>query len=123
MRKFDEKKFLRIYKGNDKFITEGKAYYDAFLELLQNKPLLKHIKFANDVLGVPPLQSFVRYNRLILKNDLFNDKMTHLEKQGLGSCFSYLYKKMYNEKYEPVPCWINDEETGIRTGSKYVKKD
>jgi len=122
MKKFNEAKFLKIYRGNEKFVNEEKAYYNAFLELLEDKALLRQIKFANDVLGVPPLETFVRYYRDTLGKDLFREEMSRPAKQGLGACFAYLYRQMYVEDYEATQCWFNDDATGIKTASKFIKK-
>ena len=121
MKKFNEEKFLRIYRGNEKFVNEEKEYYQAFLDLLENRPLLKQIKFANDVLCISPFETFIRYTRDYLGKDMFKENMSRVAKQGLGACFSYLYRQMYSDKYEPVQCWCNDEITGVKTASRFVK--
>ena len=93
---WNEENFLKTYKGTEKFVTdEGREYYLLFLELLNNENLLAHIKFANDVLGESPLVTFILYERDFLKKDIFNKKMTPVQKRGIGACFGYLYKFMY----------------------------
>ena len=121
MKKFSEEKFLKIYRGNEKFVKEETVYYNAFLALLENRLLLRQIKFANDVLGVPPLETFIKYKRDYQGEELFCQPMSRPAKQGLGACFAYLYRQMYSDKYEPCQCWFNDEATGIKTASKFVK--
>ena len=99
--------------------TESK-YYNLFLELLKDDELLDKIKFANDVLGVPPIKTFIVFEREYLKKDIFNEKMSPVAKRGLGACFGYLYKFIY-KGYESEQTWFNDEKTGIKTAS-YFKK-
>lgn len=118
---FNERDFLRTYRGSEKFVTNESRYYDLFLELLQDEALLEKIKFANDVLGVPPLKTFVLYEREYLKKDIFNEEMSSVAKRGLGACFGYLYKFIYGG-YESEQSWFNDEKTGIKTASYFLKK-
>ena len=118
--KFEEKLFLEKYRGMDSFLIEGKEYFDYFKQLLENEELLEKIRFANDVLGTPPLYTFIVYVRDFLGEDKFNSELSKCIKQGLGACFGYLYRFIYTN-YEPVQCWINDKKTGIKTASKFIK--
>ena len=122
MIEFNEHDFLRTYRGTESFVTNEGKYYKLFLELLQNDELLEKIKFANDVLGVPPLKTFILYEREYLKKDIFNEKMSSVAKRGLGACFGYLYKFIYGG-YESEQTWFNDEKTGIKTASYFIKKE
>ena len=119
---FNEAEFLKIYRGTEPFVTNEKKYYNAFLELLKDEQLLENIKFANDVLRIPPIRTFIIYEREYLKKDTFNEKMSAIAKRGLGACFGYLYKFMYGG-YESEQTWFNDEKiTSIRTASFFKKK-
>lgn len=118
---FNEEDFLKTYRGSEKFITEAKPYYDLFLGLLKDEVLLEKIKFANDYLGEAPLKAFIYYCRAENKTDLFNKKLESFVKQGIGACFGYLYRFIYNERYTPRQCLINDKLTGIRTVSRFEK--
>ena len=115
-----EKTFLKTYKGTKTFITFERTYYSLFLELLKDEELLSHIRFANDTLNIPPLKTFILYERDMLKKDVFRAKMSPTAKRGLGACFVYLYKFIYGG-YEAEPSWFNDTLTGIKTAS-YFKK-
>ena len=118
---WNEEDFLKTYKGTEKFVTdEGREYYLLFLELLDDEELLSHIKFANDVLGESPLKTYILYEREYLKKDIFNKKMTPVQKRGIGACFGYLYKFIYGG-YESEQSWFNDEKTGIKTASYFIK--
>lgn len=119
--KWDEEDFLKRYRGMERFVTNEREYYSLFLELMQNNDLLGQIKFANDVLGVPPLKSFVLYHRKFSGTNLFDKKMDALPKRGLGACFGYLYKFIYGG-YESDTCWFDDEKTEIKTASYFIKK-
>ena len=121
MKEFNEQDFLRTYRGTESFVTNEGKYYKLFLELLQNDELLDKIKFANDVLGIPPIKAFILYQREYLGNSIFNEKMSPIAKRGLGACFGYLYKFIYGG-YESEQTWFNDESTGIKTAS-YFKKE
>jgi hypothetical protein len=121
MNQFNEKDFIEKYRGTDKFLSEGAKYYKLFLDLLKNEELLDKIKFANDVLQIPPIKTFISYQRDYLKNDIFNEKMSSAIKQGFGACFGYLYRFMYGG-YEPKQCWVNDEKTGIKTASRFERR-
>lgn len=125
---WNEEDFLRTYRGSEKFVTNEREYYALFLDLLQDEDLLAHIRFANDVLEVPPLKSFVLYERDYLKKDVFNKEMSAIAKRGLGACFGYLYRFIYGG-YESEQCWFNDcdkdkpsHKTGIITASYFRKK-
>lgn len=117
---WNEENFLKTYKGTESFVNGEREYYSLFLELLKDEGLLAHIRFANDVLNVPPLKTFILYERDVLKKDVFKVKMASTAKRGLGACFGYLFKFIYGE-YESEPCWFNDAQTGIKTAS-YFKK-
>ena len=120
---WNEEEFLKTYKGTEKFVLgEGREYYLLFLELLKNEELLSHIKFANDVLEEPPLKTFIFYERDYLKKNLFGKKMTPVQKRGIGACFGYLYKFIYGG-YESEQSWFNDDKTGIKTASYFIKKE
>ena len=88
---------------------------------MQDDELLEKIKFANDVLGVPPIKTFILYEREYLKKDIFNEKMSSVAKRGLGACFGYLYKFIYGG-YESEQTWFNDKDTSIKTASYFKKR-
>ena len=119
---FNEQEFLRVYRGTESFVTTEGKYYKPFLELLQDKELLERIKFANDVLHIPPIKTFILYEREYLKKDIFNEKMSPVAKRGLGACFGYLYKFIY-KGYESEQTWFNDKATGIKTASYFIKME
>ena len=120
---FNEEDFLRTYRGSEKFLTEGRAYYEDFLKLLKDEALLEKIRFANDVHKIPPLKSYILYMRDICGRDMFNEKIKDAKiKQGLGACFGYLYKFIYGG-YESEQSWFNDDKTGIKTASYFIKKE
>ena len=118
---WNEDDFVKTYRGTGTFVNEEGGYYTLFRELLKDETLLGHIRFANDVLKIPPLRTFVLYTRDVLKKDVFRTPMTTTEKRGLGACFGYLYKFIYGG-YESEPCWFNDAETGIKTASYFKKR-
>lgn len=118
---WDEEDFLKTYKGTETFVTIEREYYLLFLDLLKNEDLLAHIRFANDVLEIPPLKTFVLHEREYLKKSVFNETMSNIAKRGIGACFGYLYKFIYGG-YESEQSWFNDEKTGIKTASYFKKK-
>lgn len=120
MIEFDEQDFLKTYRGTETFVKAESKYYKAFLELLKDEKLLDRIKFCNDVLSVPPVKTFILYERDYLKRDIFNEKMSSVAKRGLGACFGYLYKFIY-AGYTSEQSWFNDEKTGIKTASFFLK--
>ena len=122
MIEFNEQYFLRTYRGTESFVTKESKYYKLFLELLKDEELLEKIKFANDILCVPPIKTFIIYEREYLKKDIFNEKMSSIAKRGLGACFGYLYKFIYRG-YESEQTWFNDEKTGIKTASYFIKME
>lgn len=121
METFNEQDFLRTYRGTETFVTNESKYYNLFLELLKDGGLLEKIKFANDVLNIPPVKTFILYEREYLKKDIFDEEMSSVAKRGLGACFGYLYKFIYGG-YEAESSWFNDEKTGIKTASYFKKK-
>ena len=122
MEEFNEQDFLRAYRGTEKFVTTESKYFHLFLELLKDDALLEKIRFANDVLHIPPIKTFILYQREYLQNNVFNEKMSPIAKRGLGACFGYLYKFIY-KGYESEQTWFNDEKTGIKTASYFIKKE
>ena len=120
MIEFDEQDFLKNYHVTEAFMTTESRYYKLFLELLKEDELMTSIRFANDVLKVPPLKSFILYHREVLRDDFFNEKMSPSVRRGLGSCFGYLYKFIYGG-YEAEQVWFGDTLTGTKTAS-YFKK-
>ncbi|MDE7330450.1 MAG: hypothetical protein K2N30_05140 [Clostridia bacterium] len=121
MLEFNEQDFLKTYRGTETFITNEDGYYKLFLELLKDDALLGKIKFANDVLGIPPIKTFILYERDYLKKDIFNEKMSPVAKRGLGACFGYLYKFIYGG-YDSEQSWFNDEKTALKTASYFIKR-
>ena len=118
--KFIKEEFLKKYKATSKFAVGDNVYYASFLDLLENDELLSHIKFANDVLGVAPIKTFVLYVRDYKKEDLFNEEMSDYDKQSLGACFGYLYEFM-SGGYVPKKIWFGDEKTKIKSASRFVR--
>ena len=129
MIEFNEQEFLKIYRGTEKFVTNESRYYNLFLDLLKDEALLDKIKFANDVLEIPPIKTFILYERDYLQKDIFNEEMSPIAKRGLGACFGYLYKFIYGG-YEAESSWFNDcdnetptKKTTIKTASYFIKKE
>ena len=111
---FDEKDFLRTYKGKTGFVNES-IYYNYFRESLNDEKLLEHIVFCNDVLQLPPIYIFVKYHK-----QKFTEKMTANEKRGLGACFGYLFKEIL--KYSNAQSvWVGDDTTGIKNASYFIR--
>lgn len=117
---WNEENFLKTYKGTESFVMTEREYYSLFLDLLKDEELLARIRFANDVLGVPPLKTFVLHEREYLKKNVFDKPMSQIAKRGMGACFGYLYKFIYGG-YESEQSWFNDEKTGIKTASYFIK--
>jgi len=111
--KFVRKDFNKIYRGTESFCDT--KYYAAFINLLDNDPLLDKIKFANDILRVPPVETWIKVDK-----QLFCSTMSKGEKQGIGACFGYLFRFIYGN-YEPRQAWVNEETTGIKTASWFEK--
>lgn len=112
---FDIAEFNRIYKGTLPFCDT--KYFVKFSELLDDEKALENIKFANDVLSIPPVKSMIS-----LYHDFFTEKMLPQEKQGLGACFGYLYRFIYGG-YTAEQVWVGDVKvTGIKTASVFRKK-
>ena len=110
MKPFYQQEFLRIYRGTESFVSTEQKYYNLFLELLKDKDLLDKIRFANDALGVPPIKSFILYHRNCVGDNVFNSEMSATAKRGLGACFGYLYRFMYDDaQYEAEQTWFNDQ--------------
>jgi hypothetical protein len=120
MIEFNEDDFFKKYRGTKQFVTDDAEYYNCFLNLLKDDILLGKIKFANDILCVAPLKSFIIYERTN-GNPLFDRPLSDRIKKGLGACFGYLYKFIY-KGYKAEPSWFNDELTRVKTAS-YFKID
>ena len=69
-----------------------------------------------------PLKTFILYERDYLKKPVFDKKMTPVQKRGIGACFGYLYRFIY-DGYESEQSWFNDEKTGIKTASFFIKSN
>jgi hypothetical protein len=114
-----------MYRGTREF-CDG-VYFAKFMELLGDEDLLNKIKFANDILQVPPVKSMIEYYRDFFNGQVKKEpsgKMRPQDKQGLGACFGYLYRVIYNENYTPEQAWVGDVKdggTGIKTASYFVK--
>lgn len=106
--------FLIRYKGKTSFVNESK-YYKFFVDSLDDQKLYEHIVFCNDVMQLPPIYVFVKYYK-----EVFTEKMTANEKQGLGACFGYLFQFMYGYK-EAKPVWVGEKTTGIKNASYFIK--
>ena len=120
---FNEQDFLKTYRGTETFVTKDSQYYTPFLELLKDEALLEKIRFANDVLKVPPLKSFILYHRDYLKDEIFNGKLEPRTKRGLGACFGYLYKFIYGG-YEAEQVWFDDKQyTKLKSASYFKRTD
>ena len=116
--KFDVENFCTVYRGTREFVLT--KYFTKFFELLGNEELLDKIKFANDTFEIPPVKTMLAVYR-----DFFNEQMSAKDKQGLGACFGYLYRFIYNEGYEAVQAWVGDVkdgQTGIKTASFFTKR-
>lgn len=111
---FNIENFNSTYKGTKIFCES--EYFALFLKSLENIDLMEKIRFANDVLKVPPVESFIKYY-----HDVFNHKMERSEKLSLGACFGYLYKYVY-KGYQSVSTWVGDEVTGIKNASYFIRE-
>lgn len=121
---FDEEDFCRAYRGTREFCET--AYYRQFLEFLTDEILVDKVKFANDILQIPPVKSFIGIYKDFFAKQIKKEpagKMRQQDKQGLGACFGYLYRFIY-KNYEPAQAWVGDTKqggTGIKTASYFVK--
>ena len=117
---FVRKDFVRTYGASSKFVDNNNKYFTLFLELLKDDELLKNIKFVNDVLKIPPIKTFIVYQRDFLGCDVFNEKMSREEKIGLGACFGYLFRDLWGG-YDGVNITCNDKQSDLKTASYFIK--
>jgi len=121
---FNEDEFCRIYRGTREFCET--PYYRQFLNFLTDGDLVDKVKFANDILHIPPVKTFISIYKTFFAEQVKKEpfgKMKPQDKQGLGACFGYLYRIIY-KNYEPEQAWVGDVKeggTGIKTASFFVK--
>lgn len=136
--KFDVNDFIKVYHSSKPFCDT--AYFAKFMELLSDDDLLEKIRFANDVLRIPPVKTFIEINRNFfdrqIEMDVANgvikagEGLSSNTKQSLGTCFGYLYKTIYPTiygDYEGKSVWVGDVvtdkkpyATGIKNAQYFV---
>lgn len=92
--------FPKIYKAQGNFVDSGDLW-DKCIATISNIELLKNIKFANDVLKVPPVKVF-----LLVHDDDFSN-LTDNDRKCLGAFWGYVFK--FGLKYK------NQKSTSIST--------
>lgn len=92
--------FPKVYKAQGNFVDSGDLW-DKCITTISNVELFKNIKFANDVLRVPPVKVF-----LLVHDDDFSH-LTDNDKKNLGAFWGYVFK--FGLKYK------NQKSTSIST--------
>lgn len=82
--------FPKIYKAHGSFI--GTSLGQKCIDTIKDKELLEKIIFANDILKVPPVKTF-----LLIRTENFVN-LTNDDKQGLGAFWGWIFK--YLLKYQ-----------------------
>lgn len=117
---FDVIAFHKTYRGT-KWFSETSRYYTEFLQDIQNKKLMSHLRFCNDILQIPPVYAYVRYRK-----DLYITPLEKKEKLALGACFGFLFQYgEYAAHYGPNSAhsiWVNDKVTGIKSASYFTRR-
>jgi hypothetical protein len=94
-----------IEKFNEKYyrfqaITQTDLW-EKILDIVGNQELLGHFIFANDILKIPPVKTFLMYSRLE------GEEFTNPIKQSIGAAFGCLFQDFlgYSEK-SSVSCVV-----------------
>ena len=112
---FDETGFRKKYRVHKSFFES--EYYFSFLKDMQDRELMGHIRFCNDVLHYPPVAAYVLYRK-----DLYSRALERWEKLALGACFGYLFQ--FTEGYgykKAASVWVGLSPTGIKNASYFIR--
>ena len=73
-------------------------YWQLCLQALQNRDLLGHIIFCNDVFGIPPIKAFLCYFEGELKviTGREDARLDDFVKKAIGSVWGYIFKVAFD---------------------------
>lgn len=105
--------FPKKYKTFSSIVENG-VLWDNLIVVIKNADLMDKIIFANDVLLMPPAQSY-----LLINNNLSND-LTERERQAIGAVWAFIFKEVFGYKEQKsMPCYMNI--IGINSATRYFK--
>ena len=96
-------------------LPQNKFYLDLLKECTTNSDFLAFVKYANNLLEVPPVKSFLLLFEEQIKNETKGEITDPNLKQALGAWFGYLFQKKYGMK--------KDEFLAAFGGLEMVKYD
>ena len=93
----EEKDFSGSYGKAKETISlpQNKFYLDLLKECTTNSDFLAFVKYANNLLEVPPVKSFLLLFEEQIKNETKGEITDPNLKQALGAWFGYLFQKKY----------------------------
>lgn len=96
-------------------IVENGVLWEEIIAVVKDADLMNKIIFANDVLLMPPVQSYILINIKNLSYDL-----TEREKQSIGAVWAFVFKEVFEYKEQKLmPCYMNI--IGINSATRYFK--
>ncbi|MCI9311410.1 MAG: hypothetical protein HFF51_09950 [Lawsonibacter sp.] len=110
-----QQEFPKKYHRFAAFVNSG-PIWDEFCEVLQDKDLLSHIIFCNDVMLIPPVRTHLMISGY-RSGPAAGRKLEDEEKKALGAVYGFLFKEIFHySQQESVSCVINTLKTATRYG-------
>lgn len=110
-----KKEFAHKYVRFAGFVDSGRLW-DHCEATLDDKELMEHIQFCNDVMKIPPIKVFLLARNLAQDKE-FADSPD--KRQAVGAFFAFIFKELWGYKRTVrVSCSIN----GIKASTIYMKE-
>jgi hypothetical protein len=97
------------YKRFSNFVNSG-FLWDRIMLVVESQEYMNNIIFCNDIMGIPPVKTFLSINKFTIITELANE-----EKQSIGAVFGCIFKDVFGyTEQESVSCTINSVKTATR---------
>lgn len=106
--------FEQHYKPFSTFKNSGEIW-DECINTVNNPELMNHIIFCNDVLGIPPVKTFLAANTTLTGS--FSD----IEKKSIGAFWGFVFKFVFNYKSQKDGVPVNIKS--VKTATYYYDID
>jgi hypothetical protein len=82
--------FAMRYKANGDFLVTESLYRTRLFEALQDVELMKHIRFCNDFLAMPPLLAYLKYcKKMNIELPRVDDEKA---RKNIGSWWGFVFR-------------------------------
>lgn len=127
MKKYIEENFSSIYTHfkEFQFNSEYEQYWNKCMEAIDNKELLSHIIFCNDIFCIPPVKTFLTYYKddFVVLTGKEDAELPVFVKKSIGAFWGMVFKFGLKYKGQKNVSVSLNQYFKVKTATYFIKEE